>query len=294
MDLNEIRTFVKVVQAGSFSGAATQLGMPNSTVSAKVSALEKRLGVTLLQRTTRKLHVTEAGEAYFRRCVQGLDEIARAEAEVSSSQREPQGRLRVTAPNDLGGGWFVDLVSGLARKHPKLSLEFVFTDRMVDLVAEGIDVGIRAGELRDSGLIARKAGSVCWSPYASPAYLKRAGRATHPKDLRAHACLQFAPMGEDAWELTNGRQTVKVPMSRRILSSEMSLIKGLALAGDGIALMPTYTCVTEVQRGSLVRVLPDWNASLEPVHVVYPEQKFLAPKLRVFIDAAVEAFARVI
>jgi len=292
MDLNEIRVFVKVVQAGSFSLAAKQLGMPNSTVSARVSALERRLGVTLLQRTTRKLHLTEAGELYFRQVAQGMEDILRAEAEVGSSQREPQGLLRVTAPIDMGDTHFVELVCTFKRKYPKVSLELIFSDRRLDLIAEGVDVAIRAGELKDSGLIAKKLGRVCWAAYASPAYLKRAGTPAHPKDLRQHACLQFTSLGKDNWQLTGSKHSVSVPLASRVIGNDMTLMKALALSDMGIALLPTYACRAEVKSGKLIRVLPGYHAKIDPVHLVYPGQKFVPPKLRAFIEIADAIFKR--
>ncbi|MCJ0763445.1 LysR family transcriptional regulator [Variovorax terrae] len=293
-DLNEVLVFVKVVQAGSFSQAARQLGMPNSTVSARVSGLERRLGVTLLQRTTRKLSLTEAGSAYFQRAAQGLDGILQAEAEVAAAQQEPQGLLRVTAPADMGDFCLVELLSALQRQHPRLGVEMVFTDRYVDLVAEGVDVAIRAGRLRDSSLVARQVGQACWVPFASPAYLKTAGALAHPKDLRRHTCLQFTPLGRSSWELGSERSSVTVPMDARCLANDMNLIKALALSGHGVALLPTYACHAEVQSGKLVRVLPRWRAKADPVHLVYPGQRFVPPKLRVFIGAAVEVFGRLL
>ncbi len=288
MDLNEIKTFVKVVQTGSFTQAARQLGMPNSTVSAKVSALEKRLGVTLLQRTTRKLRLTEAGETYFRESSQGLEQILKAENDASSSQAEPHGLLRITGPMDMGNNCLTELVSGFRKKYPQLSLEFLFTDRRVDLVAEGIDVAIRAGELRDSGLIARKIGLTYWIAVASPAYLKRAGTPSTPDELDQHVCLQFTPFGADAWELTDGKRTVNVPLTRRLVANELSFVKQLALAADGIAMLPAYMASAEIKTGKLVRVLPDWRSRMVPLHLVYPGQKFVPPKVRAFVDWALE------
>lgn len=289
MDLNEIKAFVRVVQAGSFRQAAAQLGMPNSTVSAKVSALERRLGVTLLQRTTRKLRLTEAGEAYFRQASQGLEELARAEAEVSAAQREPQGLLRVTAPADFGNACLVDLLAAFRKRHPKVSVELVFTERFVDLVAEGVDVAIRAGELRDSGLVARKVGIACWAPFASPAYLKRAGTPAHPRELREHACLQFTPLGRERWQLGHGKSTVIAPLAREVIANDMQMVKALAASGKGIALLPTFACHREVANGSLVRILPEWRAKADPVHLVYPGQRFVAAKVRAFVDIAMDA-----
>lgn len=292
MDLNEIRVFVKVAQAGSFSQAAKQLGMPNSTVSARVSALERRLGVTLLQRTTRTLRLTEAGERYFHQVSEGMEDILRAEAEISTSQTEPQGLLRITAPIDMGNTHFVELVCTFKRNYPKVSLELIFSDRRLDLVAEGVDVAIRAGELKDSGLIAKKLGQICWTAYASPTYLERAGTPAHPKDLRRHDCLQFTALGKESWRLVGGKRTVNVPLARRVIGNDMMLIKKLALSDMGIALLPTYACRAEVKSGKLVRVLPGHHAKLDPVHLVYPGQKFVPPKLRAFIEIADAIFKR--
>lgn len=293
MDLNEIRVFVKVVQAGSFSQAAKQLGMPNSTVSARISALERRLGVTLLQRTTRKLRLTEAGEVYFRQASLGLEEILKAEAEVSSAQGEPQGLLRVTAPIDIGNDCLSELICTFRKQHPKVSVELIFTDRLVDLVAEGVDLAIRAGELRDSGLIAKKVGAAHWVPFAGPAYLEKAGTPVHPTELRQHACLQFTPLGKESWQLVGGKNTITVSLTSQVLGNDLNLIKALALAGHGVALLPTYACRAEVNNGRLLRILPEWRAKVDPIHLVYPGQKFVPPKLRAFIDTAVKVFARV-
>lgn len=290
MDLNEVRVFVKVVQAGSFKQAAKQLGMPNSTASAKVSALERRLGVTLLQRTTRKLHLTEQGERYFRRCLRGLDEILGAEAEASSAQQGVQGHLRVTAPVDLGSTCLTGLISAFRKKFPQVSVELILSDQIKDLVAEGIDVAIRAGNLSDSGLIAKKLGVALWVPFASPQYLKSAGTPRHPKELGSHACLQFTPFGDGPWELSSGRSTVKLPVTRQIGGNDVNLLKALIMEGNGIGLLPTFACHTELKQGKLVRVLPEWRAYLDPVHLVYPAQRFVAPKVRAFVDVAVEDF----
>ena len=289
MDLNEISVFVKVVQAGSFTKAAAQLGIPNSTASARVSALERRLGVTLLQRTTRRLRPTEVGEAYFRRAAQGIAQIVEAETEASGSQRTPQGLLRVTAPVDLGAACLVGLVAAFRKQYPAVSLELVFTDRFVDLVAEGVDLAIRAGRLRDSALIARRIGVAHWILLAAPSYLAATGTPSHPRELIDHACLQFTPLGIDHWQLTDGAREINVPVPRQLLANEINFAKALAVAGKGIALLPSYICHAESRAGKLVRVLPAWHARTDPVHLVYPGQKFVAPKVRAFADMAYDA-----
>src|SRR5262250_1275629 len=217
MDLDAIAVFVKVVQAGSFSQAAKLLGMPNSTVSAKISLLEQHLGVTLLQRTTRKLGLTQAGEAYFKRCVQALEELQAAESELATAQREPQGILKLTAPIDLGHSLLPLLVSIFLRKYPQMETELLVTNRILDLVAEGIDLAIRAGALKDSRLIAKRFVLGQFALWASPSYLKKRGVPSHPKELSQHECLRFSRFKAKAWELTNDKETTAVMTTGRVL-----------------------------------------------------------------------------
>jgi DNA-binding transcriptional LysR family regulator len=191
VDLDGIAVFVKVVQAGSFSAAARLLGIPNTTVSAKVARLEKRLGVTLIQRTTRKLNITPAGRAYFERCLRGLEEIETAEAEVSLSAAEPRGLLRVTAPGDVAMGMLPPIVSRFLKRYPRTRVEIVVANRVIDLVAEGVHLAIRAAGLPDSTLAARRFMPFCGALWASRAYLERRGAPKIPLELEQHDCLVF-------------------------------------------------------------------------------------------------------
>lgn len=286
MDFNESAVFVKVVQAGSFSAAAKQLGLPTSTVSTRVARLEKRLGLTLLQRTTRRLSLTEAGALYFQHAETGLGHMLEAEAAVTAAAGEAKGLLRVTAPADLGDAIYAGLISEIRCAHPQLNLELILTDRYVDLVAEGVDVAIRVGELRDSTLVARRVGIACWASFASPDYLRSAPVLNKPQDLRQHHCLQFTAMGKDAWTLSNGQGSVTVPLAGQVIANHVGVIQSLALAGAGIALLPTYLHRAEAAAGKLVRVMPEWHARADPVHLVYPRQRFVPPKLRVFVEMA--------
>ncbi|WP_413288830.1 LysR substrate-binding domain-containing protein [Bdellovibrio sp. HCB337] len=286
MDLNEVAVFIKVIQEGSFSQAAKKLGMPNSTVSHKVSSLEKRLGATLIQRTTRKLLVTPAGQAYFKRCMQGLEEIEAAESELLISKGEPQGLLRITGPVELGSTILPEIISQYTTKYPKVRTEVILTERYVDLLSEGVDLAIRAGELKDSSLIAKKIGSVCFVLVASPKYLKVRGSPSHPRELRQHRCLQHTPMGIEEWKLTSTKGAFNVPLPGQIISNDLKMIKLMALRGDGIALLPNHICYSEVANGKLVRILPEWHTNNNPIHFVYPSQRFVTPKLSFFMDMA--------
>ena len=291
MDLNETAVFVKVVEAGSFSAAARLLGLPTSTVSTRVARLEKRLGVTLLQRTTRRLRLTDTGELYYQHASTGLGHMLDAEAAVTESTGEPRGLLRVTAPADLGDALLAEIVNQLRRNYPLVSLEMVLMNRYVDLVAEGVDVAIRTGPLKDSTLIAKSAGVARWAAFASPGYLQAAPPLKSPEALRHHCCLQFTPLGKESWTLTGTTGSVTVPLAAQVLINDVRVIQSMALAGEGVALLPMYLCRQDCADGRLVRVLPEWHAKADPVNIVYPRQRFMAPKLRAFIDLATRELA---
>lgn len=285
MDFNEAAVFVKVVQTGSFSAAARQLGLPTSTVSTRVSRLEKRLGITLLQRTTRKLHLTEAGTTYFHHAALGLGHMLEAEAAVNEARQQPQGHLKVTAPADIGDALLADLIQRTQSAFPALEVELLLTDRYIDLVADGVDVALRTGELRDSSLVAKSLGTLRWALFASREYLDKAAPLEAPQDLHAHRCLQFSPMGRDAWQLSDGRDnSITIPLPGHVLVNSIGVISAMATRAQGVALLPTFICQPSLAAGELVRVLPDWQGRADPLHLVYPRQRFMPPKLRAFID----------
>ncbi len=292
MDLNPVAVFVKVAQTGSFSEAARQLLMPNSTVSAQLSRLERQLGVTLLQRTTRKLRLTEAGQAYFQTASIGVEAILDAAAQVSAGQQEPQGTLRITAPIDMDEA-LVTLLSDFRKLYPKVGLELHFSQEVADLFASNIDVAIRAGALKDSGLIARKVGAATWVPVASPDYLRASGCPAHPDELSRHSLIQFERKGREQWLLRHGGAVATVPLSKQIITNHTEAVRSFAINGEGIALLPTYFCRNEFREGKLVRILPEWAGETDPVNVVYPAQRFVAAKVRVFVDFAAKALAEV-
>lgn len=288
MDLDGIEVFVKVVEAGSFHRAAKLLGMPNSTVSAKVAALEKRLGVTLLQRTTRKLHPTQAGKTYFDQCLQALQQLQAAESELTSAQREPRGLLKLTAPADIGHSFLATLMRRFLEKYPKMEVDVVVTNRVLDLIAEGIDLAIRAGDLADSRLIAKRFSVGHFGLWASPAYLKRRGLPERPSQLTEHDCLRFSLFKDSAIELTNGKERARVVPRGRLCADDFEALKAFALLGEGIAYLPSFLCAEEAKHDRLQRVLPDWRGRAVTFSFVYPAQRFVAPKVRAFIAVAEE------
>ena len=291
MDLDGIAVFVKVVQAGSFSQAAKLLNMPNSTVSAKVAALEKRLGVTLLQRTTRRLHLTEAGEGYFRRCMTALEELHAAENELAIERGETKGVLRLTAPVELGRSALPPVLDVLMKRHPAIKIDLIITNRLVDLVVENIDVAVRAGPLKDSGLIARRFVLGQFGLWASPSYLKNNSVPRNPDELKEHDCLRFAPFTGRKLQLTNGRERAQIALAGRITADDFEALRALAVLGWGIALLPSFLCAEEAKERKLVSVLPNWRGDSVTISVVYPAQRFVSPKIRAFITAAEELWS---
>ena len=283
MDLNEMLVFARVVQAGSFTTAAGLLGMPKSTVSRKVAELEERLKARLLQRTTRKLNLTDVGRTYYDYCARIVGEVEEAERAVSSLQDTPRGLLRVTTGPNVA--YLGPIVSDYLKRYSEVRLELSCTGRVVDLVEERFDLGIRAGALSDSSLIARSLGSVKWFLAATPAYLKRRGRPKVPADLIAHDCLLFGPRSDaPALALQNGDRSVHVEVSPRVIVGDMDVLRAGALSGLGIGLLPAFQCVDDLRAGRLLRVLRDWTAPATAIHVVYPSARHLSPKVKTFVD----------
>jgi DNA-binding transcriptional LysR family regulator len=285
-----IPVFVKVVEAGSFSAAARLLDMPKTTVSAKVAALEKRLQMKLIQRTTRKLHVTEAGMNYFRHCSNAIHEIELGEAALQSTQGEPTGLLRVTAPVDVGHLVLPRITRAYLARYPGTSVELLVSNRFVDLIGEGVDLAIRAGPLKDSSLVAKRFFNVEASLWASPAYMRQLGTVSHPRGLAKAAFIRFKAM--DTLRLINGTATVDVPMAGRIVADDLETIKALATLDEGIAYLPPFLAADAVRAGTLVAVLPRWKSqSMGGMSFVYAGRQYTAPKVQAFIQLAQQIVA---
>ncbi|MCY1076406.1 LysR family transcriptional regulator [Archangium lansingense] len=283
MDLNELLVFAKVVQAGSFTAAARGLQMPKSTVSRKVSELEERVGAQLLQRTTRKLRLTEVGQAYYEHCARIVAEAEEAELAVTRMQAAPHGLLRVTAP--LTFSFLGPIVAEFLKRYPEVQLELVCTDRSVDLMEEGFDLAVRAGRLVDSSLIARRLGNIERIVVAAPSCLQERGVPKTPKDLEKHDCLVFgAGLKANVWTLHSGNKSVDVSVRARVVVNEPDMLHALTLAGSGVALLPTLHYSEDLTTGRLRRILPDWNSSGAPVHAVYPSTRHHSPKVMAFVD----------
>ncbi len=290
MDLNDIVVFTKVVETKSFTGAADVLGLPKSTVSRKLAQLEERLGVRLVQRTTRKLALTEIGEAYYARCSRIVADLAAAEQLVTDMQATPRGRLRVTASNDLSTSYLGSIVAEFLAQHPEINIELEASDRLVDLIEEGFDVAIRFGNLAESTLIARRLCDVGLVVAAAPSYLARRGTPRTIEELDEHDIVLFTPASRNqTWTIVNGDATYEFGRPSRFASNNYGSVRDVALAGGGIALMSDFMIADDLASGALVRVLPEWGTRRVDIHAVYPARQNLPPRLTLFLDHLAKA-----
>lgn len=288
-DLNEIVVFAKVVETKSFTAAAQQLGLPKSTVSRKVSQLEERLAARLIQRTTRKLSLTEAGQAFYERCARIVTEIALAEQLITDMQSTPRGLLRVTAPVDLGSFRLAALTARFLKEHPDLHVNLDCSDRIVDLVDEGYDLAVRFGPLNESSLIARRVMAITFRLYATEAYLASHPPLREPDDLAEHDLIAFLPnMRLHMWTLHGpGDATAELTPSTRLTSNNLLAVRAAVQSGAGIAYMPEFVRC-DPGNVELKSVLPEWHGAQADVFAVYPSVRNLSPKVRVYLDYLTE------
>jgi DNA-binding transcriptional LysR family regulator len=290
MDLNDIVVFTKVVETHSFTGAAELLGLPKSTVSRKLAQLEERLGVRLVQRTTRKLALTDIGQAYYDRCARIVADLAAAEQLVTDMQATPRGRLRITAPIDLSSRHLGTIIAGFLAGHADIYIELEATDRVVDLIEEGYDVAIRFGTLPESTLIARKLCNADAVLCASPAYLAAHKPPATVDELEAHDRVLFTPSPRtQSWTLEHGAQTYEFGRPAHFASNNIGAIRDAALAGAGIALLTDFMVNADIAAGSLVQLLPEWRSRAIEIHAVYPARQNLPPRLSLFLDHIAKA-----
>jgi DNA-binding transcriptional LysR family regulator len=288
VDLNHITLFAKVVEAGSFSGAARALAMPKATVSRKVAQLEADLGARLLQRTTRRVTLTALGRAYYEDAARGLANIEAAGERVAASQAEPSGTLRVTAPVGLGARKLMGWIGEFLQRYEKVRIELKLTDDPVDLIGNGIDVAFHAGRLPDSSLITRRLGTSRLALVASPGYLDRRGRPHRIEDLKTHDCVAFGPsLDNEVWRLKGPRGWREVPVHARIAVDGSYAEVQAALAGLGIALLPLALIHHELQVGLLEQMLPDYGVDGGTMNLVYPSNRHMSAALRAFLDFVV-------
>lgn len=292
MDLNDIVVFTKVVETKSFTGAAEQLGLPKSTVSRKLAQLEERLGVRLVQRTTRKLALTDVGQAYYERCARIVADVVAAEQLVTDMQATPRGRVRVTAPIDLSSQYLGNMMSEFLAAHPDIYIELEATDRIVDLIEESFDVAIRFGPLPESTLIARRLCTLESGLYATPSYLARRGTPTTVEELDEHDRVLFTPTARvQSWTVVNGELSYEFGRPARYASNNVGSVRDAVLAGAGISVLTDFVVAKDITAGTVVPVLPEWRSKAVDVHAVYPARQNLAPRIALFLDHLARVFA---
>jgi DNA-binding transcriptional LysR family regulator len=290
-DLNDIGLFVQVVRCASFAEAGRRLGMPPNTVSRRVQQLEAQLGTRLMQRSTRKLTLTSAGQAFYERCAGAIDGLVEAEQALITGSQEPSGLVRVAAPADLFDFFPIEWVAEFLAAHPLVKLDFVLSDAHADLIAEQIDVAFRGGPLRDSGYVGRQlidAGSE--GMVASPAYLAKRGAPSTLQDLAHHDCVISAhPSGRATWRFTDPQGVAQeVQVTGRFSGNTAQARRKATVAGLGIALLPPTMARPDIQAGLLVPVLPQYRRSGHGLNVLYPSRRQLPLAVSAFIGMVIE------
>lgn len=288
--IDAMRLFVRVADAGSFSRAAADLDLGQPTVSRRIQDLEARLGTTLFQRTTRALSLTEAGERFYRRAADILAEYDEAEAEARGLEHSPVGLLRVSCSHSFGRRVVAPVVPRFLTAYPDIRFDLISDDAITDLVAEGVDIAFRLGELRDSRLMAKKVGVAHQVLWASPGYLARRGVPQHPDDLPQHDAVVFRHVRQTVWELRKDSETIEASVDGPFRASSGETLLEASAGGLGIFLAPAWLASEYVSAGQLVRVLPGWCGPNLPVHVVWSSGK-LRGKAKLFIDHAEPAIA---
>ncbi|MBQ4773329.1 LysR family transcriptional regulator [Pectobacterium versatile] len=280
--LQDMALFALVAECGSFTQAARKAGLAKSSLSLRISQLEQQIGLRLLNRTTRQLNLTFAGERYLIHCQEMLQASERADLAVQRLRDNPSGRLRITSPAGLGSTLLARLTAEFQQRFPAVSLDVLISDDVIDLVQEGFDVAFRTGKPHDSSLIGRSLGQTPRYLLASPDYLARHSALLHPQQLQQHRCIAHHAWTE--WLLHRGSELYRWLLPDSHITDNLLYARECAIAGAGITLLPDFLCLDEAVSGKLVRVLPDWKVEANELYLVYPSRKLNSPALACFID----------
>ena len=289
--IREMASFVAVVDAGSFVGAADAMGLSKAAVSRHVGDLESRLGARLLQRTTRRLSVTVEGQAFYARCRELLAALDEAEAELTSVGSDPSGLVRVNAPLTFGVLHLAPLWGRFCDRHPRIALDITLTDRVTDLVEEGYDLAVRISSLPSSTLVSRRLATTRMRLCASPEYLARHGAPQRPADLATHRVISYAYLeSQNEWRFSGPTGPESVRVQARIHTNNGDTCRRAALDHQGIVLQPDFIVGDDLQQGALVELMPAYKASELGIYAVYPSRKYMPLKTRRLIDFLAESF----
>ena len=286
---------MRVVEAGGLSAAGRALGLAPSSVSRRVAELENALGVRLLQRTTRKLSLTEAGETYYERAQIVLRTVEEANLAVTETRTAPSGVLRMTVPGSVARQHIAPAVAAFQRQYSAVRVVMLVTDRVADIVGEGLDLALRVGQLEDSSLIARKIGETRRVVCASPAYLRSAGEPKHPSDLAGHACVTFRThAGANLWRFRRGRERTEVRATGAFFADDGETLTAASCAGLGVVCLPEWLVGADLSAGRLVEVLSGFTPepAVTPLHAIYAPGPYVPPKVRAFVDFLAGRFSQ--
>lgn len=287
--LSAMQLFTKVVSEESFSAAGRQMGLTRSAVSKSITELEQQLGVRLLNRTTRRVNTTEAGRAYFERCIEILAQVDDTERQISSLHDQPKGILKINAPLSFGTLYLGDAIADFMTLYPELKIELDLTDRFIDPIEEGVDVAIRIANLQDSSLVARKLGETSALLVASPDYLARHGEPQKPSDLISHKCIHYGRSTHlQKWQFLRDDKEISVRINAIMCSNNGDILRSAALKGHGLSQIPTFIIGEDLKEGRLTEVLPDHRPAPMGIYAIYAPNRYLAAKTRIFIDFLVE------
>jgi DNA-binding transcriptional LysR family regulator len=289
--LEDMAIFIRIVEAGGISRAAEQLGMAKSAVSRRLVELETRLGVRLLNRTTRTSSLTEVGQSYFQRAIKVVDDVAELNALTTDANTSLEGTINLAAPLSFGLSHLAPAIDEFIKRHPELTINIDFSDRHVDLIENGLDLAFRITDLKDSSLIARKISPIKIILCASPEYLHNYGTPTTPDDLKTHHLLHYNISETNTWKLTdnNGRQ-YSVSLSAKIKANNGDFLTDMAIAGHGIVSSPTFISWKAIASGKLIPILTDYSLPQPNAYAVYPQTRYLSRRTRTLIDFLVERF----
>jgi DNA-binding transcriptional LysR family regulator len=292
--LQAMTTFVQIVDKGSLTAAADALDTSLPSVVRTLASLERHLGVRLLNRTTRRIHLTDEGAQFLERCRTILSEVQEAEAALTSRQIEPQGRLKITAPVVFGRRYVTPIVNQFVRRYPNVSVDLLLVDRFANLVEEGLDVAVRVDQLRDSSLVAIPVGQARRVICASPEYLRRHGTPRVPQDVARHRCVRYTGLAaRDEWGLQVGRRIVTIPITSVISCNQIDSALDACINGVGLGMFFSYQVVPHRKAGELRYVLEEFEIKPRPIQVIYPHSKLLSTKVRAFVDECVKQLRKV-
>ncbi len=291
--LENMETFVRVVESGGISAASETLNIAKSAVSRRLKELENHLGVELFHRTTRKMNLTDSGQVYYRDCLRILDEILESELTVNQSHGLLKGRLKVALPASFGLMHLGPAINDFLQLHPKIQFDLDFNDRQVDLMQEGFDLAIRIAHLSDSSLVARRFATINSVICASPTYLERMGRPTHPDELDNHHCLLYSLTRDtEQWSLFDSKKRhIRIKVQPYLYASSGEYLLDAAIAGHGIILIPSFIAHRALNEGSLVRLFDGYTFPQFNAYAIYPQTRHLSQRVRAFVDFLMERFA---